>query len=208
MKARGRAQQSQAVLKAAPCPSLCSAALIPAVFTAVTEEQDPCSEKLERDPGHPKVLTLSHGGSHMCANLQIPRADNHQLEEQARTCASSPPTLWPGLIQQQQETCPMAPHPWPGPQVPSTHQPSLTAGHPAPTRHSGHQAQGSQHTERSQGLHVKAAFSPRRASLLHIDLLQGHGDEPERARAQGGKEGKQKEGQGEREAHENGDQEI
>lgn len=87
------------------------------------------------------------------------------------------------------------------PRSPSTPQPVPLAGSPAPTRHSRHQAQRSQHAKRSQGLHVEAAFPPRRPSLLRIDLLQGHGEKPEKAQKREGR-GEKKEGQGGREGRE------
>lgn len=98
------------------------------------------------------------------------------------------------------EACPMASTPA-RPRAPSTPQPIPLAGSPAPTRHSRHQAQRSQHAKRSQGLHVEAAFPPRRPSLLRIDLLQGHGEKPEKAQKREGR-GEKKEGQGGRERRE------
>lgn len=110
-----------------------------------------------------------------------------------------------GSFKEEQESVapPHAPCGWAGPssKTPAPRPPPWSGPGlcPSRTRHSGHQAQGSEHAERPQSLHVKAALAPWRPTLLGIDLLQGHGDEPERVGAQS-----KGEGEGERKRHEDG----
>lgn len=121
---------------------------------------------------------MPHSKCHFTPSPPVPPLrEGSEISEARNPFSTHPVSVWKTPAEPvATRNLPHGPPPWPGVGVQSS------PAHPAPTRYSGHKAQGSQHTKRSQGLHVEATFSP--FSLLRIDLFQCHGDKPERAGAQ------------------------